>query len=60
MEASPEKKKRMKYATIIGAVAGIAIFAACFTANNNPVYVIFIPLAAAMGWASQYVKDEDQ
>lgn len=58
--ASPEKKRSMKYGTILGAVAGLMIFVIFYTLNGNPTYLVFIPFAAAMGWASQYVKDEDQ
>jgi len=56
---SERKKTNMKYGAIIGAVVGVAVFAATFTANNNWAYLMFIPIAAAMGWATQYVKDED-
>jgi drug/metabolite transporter (DMT)-like permease len=48
----------MKYGAIIGAVVGVAIFVLTYTINNNPIYLIFIPIAAGMGWAMQYVKDE--
>ncbi|AIZ56392.1 hypothetical protein Mpt1_c05000 [Candidatus Methanoplasma termitum] len=57
--ASERKQKNMRYGLIIGAVVGVAIFAATYTVNNNLVYLIFIPIAAAMGWATQYVKDDD-
>jgi len=56
---SERKKTNMKYGAIIGAVVGVAIFAATFTVNNNWAYLMFIPIAAAMGWAMQYMKDEN-
>jgi hypothetical protein len=56
---SARKKTNMKYGAIIGAVVGVAVFAATYTVNNSLVYLMFIPIAAAMGWATQYVKDED-
>jgi len=56
---SERKRKNMKYGAIIGAVVGVAIFVATYTVNNTLFYIIFIPIAAAMGWALQYVKDED-
>lgn len=60
MEVSAEKKKRMKYGAIIGAVVGLAIFGVAFVMANSPVYIFFIPFGAAMGWASQYVKLEEE
>jgi len=59
MAFSERKRKNMKYGAIIGAVTGIALFAMLYTVNNNLMYVMFIPFAAAMGWATQYVKDEE-
>jgi len=56
---SEKKKANMKYGTIIGAIVGVAIFAMTYTINNNLIYLMFIPIAAAMGWALQYVRDED-
>jgi hypothetical protein len=56
---SERKKTNMKYGAIVGAVVGVAIFAMTYTMNNNLAYLLFIPLAAAMGWGIQYVKDED-
>jgi len=56
---SDRKKTNMKHGAIIGAVVGVAIFALTYTLNNNFLYLIFIPIAAAMGWAMQYVKYED-
>jgi len=56
---SEKKKANMKYGAIVGAVAGVAVFAMAFSVNSTLVYLIFIPFAAAIGWASQYVKDED-
>ena len=57
--ASERKKANMKYGAIIGAAVGVAIFAMTYTINNSWAYLMFIPIAAAMGWATQYVKDED-
>jgi len=59
MAFSERKQKNMKYGAILGAVVGVALFAMLYTMNNNLMYVMFIPIAAAMGWATQYVKDED-
>ena len=56
---SEKKKANMKYGVIIGAVVGVALFVATYSVNNSWAYLIFIPIAAAMGWATQYVKDED-
>lgn len=56
---SQRKKTNMKYGAIIGAVAGVALFAMLYTLNNSLMYLAFIPLAAAMGWATQYVKHEE-
>jgi uncharacterized membrane protein YgaE (UPF0421/DUF939 family) len=56
---SERKKTQMKYGAIIGAVVGVGIFALTYTLNPNLTYIIFIPIAAAMGWATQYVKDDD-
>ncbi|MDR0508519.1 MAG: hypothetical protein LBG63_01650 [Candidatus Methanoplasma sp.] len=56
---SEKKKANMKYGVIIGAVVGVALFIATYSVNNSWAYLIFIPIAAAMGWATQYVKDED-
>ena len=50
----------MIYGAIIGGVVGVAVFAATFSANENWIYLMFIPIAAAMGLATQYVKDEDR
>jgi len=57
--ASELKKKRMRQGAIIGAVVGVAIFVMAYTMNPNLVYLFFIPMAALMGWAMQYVKDEN-
>jgi hypothetical protein len=59
MAFSERKRKNMKYGAILGAVTGIALFLMLYAMNNNLAYVIFIPFAAAMGWATQYVKDEE-
>jgi hypothetical protein len=59
MAFSERKRKNMKYGAILGAVVGVALFAMLYTMNNNLMYVMFIPIAAAMGWATQYVKLED-
>jgi len=56
---SKRKKTNMKYGAIIGAVVGVALFAMLYTMVENISYIIFIPLTAAMGWTSQYVKDDD-
>ena len=50
----------MIYGAIIGGVVGVAVFAATFSANGNWIYLMFIPIAVAMGLATQYVKDEDR
>jgi hypothetical protein len=55
---SEKKKTQMKYGAIIGAVVGVGIFALTFTLNPNWAYLAFIPIAAAMGWATQYVKED--
>ncbi|MDR2698591.1 MAG: hypothetical protein LBB30_02800 [Candidatus Methanoplasma sp.] len=57
---SERKRRQMKYGAVIGAVVGVAIFAATYSMNNSLVYLFFIPIAAAMGWATQYVKEEDE
>ncbi|MCL1811671.1 MAG: hypothetical protein FWG41_05605 [Methanomassiliicoccaceae archaeon] len=57
---SERKKTQMKYGAIIGAAVGVGIFALTFTMNPNLAYIAFIPLAAAMGWATQYVKVEEE
>ena len=49
----------MKYSAIIGAVVGVAVFAVTYMVNPNLIYIIFIPIAAAMGWAIQYTKYEE-
>jgi len=59
MAFSERKRKNMKYGAILGAVVGVALFGMLYTMNNNLMYVMFIPIAAAMGWASQYVKLEE-
>ncbi|MDR3074436.1 MAG: hypothetical protein LBU30_00145 [Candidatus Methanoplasma sp.] len=56
---SARKKANMKYGAAIGAAVGVALFAMIYTINNSWSYLLFIPLAAAMGWATQYVKDEE-
>ncbi len=56
---SMRKKTNMKYGFIIGAVVGVALFGVCYTINNSWSYLLFIPLAAAMGWATQYVRDDE-
>lgn len=56
---SMRKKTNMKYGLIIGAVVGVALFAMLYTLNNSWSYLLFIPLAAAMGYATQYVKDDE-
>jgi hypothetical protein len=56
---SERKKKQMKYAAIIGAVVGVGIFIVTYSINPSLTYLIFIPIAAAMGWATQYVKLEN-
>jgi len=38
---------------------GTWIFIAAYMMNPSIVYILFIPIGAAMGWATQYVKDED-
>ena len=57
---SEKKKANMKYGAIVGVVVGVALFVATYSINNSLAYLIFIPIAAAMGWATQYVKDEDR
>ena len=56
---SAKKKTNMKYGLVIGAIVGVAIFALVYTMNPSLIYLFFIPIAAAMGWAMQYVQDED-
>jgi uncharacterized membrane protein YgaE (UPF0421/DUF939 family) len=56
---SERKKKQMKYGAVIGAIVGVAIFGICYAMNPSIVYVFFIPIAALMGWATQYIKDEN-
>lgn len=56
---SEKKRANMKYGAIIGGVVGVAVFAMGYTVNPTLVYLIFIPIAAALGWAMVYVKDED-
>ncbi|MDR1404255.1 MAG: hypothetical protein LBJ20_01615 [Candidatus Methanoplasma sp.] len=57
---SARKKTSMKYGAVFGTVAGVAIFAMAYTVNNSLAYLLFIPFAAAIGWVTQYVKDEDK
>jgi hypothetical protein len=57
---SKEKKTNMKYGAAIGAVAGLAIFVAFYTMNPTVAYLFFIPFGALMGYASQYVKDDEE
>jgi len=56
---SERKKANMMYGAIVGTVVGVAVFAATFSLNPSWGYLVFIPLAAAIGWATQYVKDEN-
>jgi len=56
---SEKKKANMRYGAIIGTAVGVAIFAMTYTVNPTLFYIVFIPIAAAMGWAIQYVRDED-
>jgi len=56
---SERKKANMKYGAIIGTVVGVAVFAAAFSLNPSWGYLLFIPIAAAIGWGTQYVKDEE-
>lgn len=58
--ASPQKKTQMKYAAIIGAGVGVALFAVCYTMAHNWSYLFFIPIASAMAWATQYVKMDEE
>jgi len=56
---SAYKRKQMRYGAIIGAAVGTGIFILAFLLNPSLIYAFFIPIGAAMGWATQYVKDED-
>jgi uncharacterized membrane protein YgaE (UPF0421/DUF939 family) len=57
--ASEQKKRNMKHGAIIGAIVGVAVFAITYSMNESLVYLIFIPIAAAMGWAIPYTRVED-
>ena len=43
-------RARMKQGGIIGAVAGVALFGVGYMAYDSLVYVIFIPIAAILGY----------
>jgi uncharacterized integral membrane protein len=61
MPLSPRKKKKLTYAAIFGTVAGIMVFTIFYTMNNNPVYLVFIPLTIAMGCGYAFVyPDRDE
>jgi len=53
------KKTRMKQGAVIGAMVGVAIFVMTYMLNPSLIYLFFIPLAALMGVAMQYVKLEE-
>lgn len=58
MEMSPQKRVRVRQGAILGLVVGIFIFIFFFLVAGKVFYLIFIPLACAMGAAVQYVKDD--
>jgi hypothetical protein len=55
--ASELKKRRGKLGLIFGAVSGAIIAVALFlvTGEFNPIYLIFIPIAAAIGAGQLYM-----
>jgi len=60
LSMDPERKRtNMKHGAIIGAAVGVAIFVMAFTMNPSWMHLIYIPIAAAMGWGIQYTRVDD-
>jgi hypothetical protein len=61
MAMSPLKTMRVKQGAILGFVVGIFLFIFFYLVNpaSGIMYMMFIPLAAGMGAAVQFVRDED-
>jgi uncharacterized protein (DUF58 family) len=48
----------MKHGAILGAAVGVALFAAFYSMSGSVGSILIIPIAAVMGYAMQYVRDE--
>jgi len=59
-EMSPQKRVRVRQGAILGLVVGVFIFIFFFLVAGKLFYLMFIPIACAMGAAVQYVKDENE
>lgn len=58
MKISSYKKNRVKQAGILGLVVGVFLFIFFYLTNPDLIYLVFIPLAGAMGAAVEFVRDE--
>ncbi|MDR3206298.1 MAG: hypothetical protein LBT41_04305 [Candidatus Methanoplasma sp.] len=57
---SERKRTNIKHGTILGAVVGTALFAMLYWLSGNIGTVLIIPFSAVMGYAMQYVRDEEE
>ncbi|MDR0791646.1 MAG: hypothetical protein LBE47_03795 [Methanomassiliicoccaceae archaeon] len=58
---SEQKKRRVKLGAILGAASGVLLAVALYLASDpNPVYLVFIPIAAALGAGQMYMIPESQ
>ncbi len=58
MEMSPEKRTRVRQGAIMGLIVGVFIFIFFFAVAQQWYYLMFIPIACAMGASVQFVKDD--
>ena len=60
MMLSPQNRKRVMMGALFGAVSGAVLAAVLyFAADPNPFYVMFVPVAAAVGAGQMYVTREE-
>ena len=58
MAMSEYKKRKLRTGLIIGAVSGAIIFSALYLfAASSLVYLVFVPIGAAMGAGQAYLTD---
>jgi len=60
MSMSPSKKIHVKQAAILGLIVGVFLFIFFYLANPSLMYLVFVPLASAMGAAAEYVRKEPE
>jgi len=59
MTMSEYKKRKLRTGLIVGAISGAILFSALYLfAASNLIYLIFVPIGAAMGAGQVYLTPE--